>query len=327
MGYTKEQLLARLQELKIDFTCYEHPVVMTVEAQANYVGHLGGGLSKNLLLKDKKNRFYIVSALAGTKVDLKILSQRLGLGKGGLRMAPEEALQELLQVPLGCVTPFALVNESASTVSLLLDQGFKAQQCCYFHPLTNDVTLALSAVNLDKFLTSIGRHPTYVDLEASPLVGKDQPPDLASLIPSGGPSLSAAVEKVTSAHLPNKHNVPKEKEPTYPSVEVNSQLNLQSLTITERTTDPLAEATDVDKFVKEVLEKISPVFLAEVTKYLSTESKELPESSIIDRVRGRVTPDLESMTMILKNAAYTKGFHAGFEGMLHFGLKGRASRK
>lgn len=27
-----------------------------------------------------------------------VLSQRLGLGKGGLRMAPEEALQEILQV-------------------------------------------------------------------------------------------------------------------------------------------------------------------------------------------------------------------------------------
>ncbi|XP_020098636.1 uncharacterized protein LOC109717322 isoform X2 [Ananas comosus] len=65
-------------------------------AQANYVGHFGGALSKNLLLKDKKNRFYIVSALAGTKVDLKILSQRLGLGCEWLQ-APEEALQEVLQ--------------------------------------------------------------------------------------------------------------------------------------------------------------------------------------------------------------------------------------
>ncbi|XP_020103394.1 prolyl-tRNA synthetase associated domain-containing protein 1-like isoform X2 [Ananas comosus] len=83
-----------------------------VEAQANYVGHLGGALSKNLLLKGKKNRFYIVSALAGTKVDLKILSQRLGLGCEWLQ-APEEALQEVLQVPLGCVSPFAVINESA----------------------------------------------------------------------------------------------------------------------------------------------------------------------------------------------------------------------
>ncbi|KAL3654642.1 hypothetical protein CASFOL_001627 [Castilleja foliolosa] len=74
-------------ELQIGFSQYEHPVVLTVEAQSKYVGHLKGGLSKNLFLKDKKQRLYIVSALAETKVDLKVLSQRLGLGKGGLRMA------------------------------------------------------------------------------------------------------------------------------------------------------------------------------------------------------------------------------------------------
>ncbi|KAJ1380174.1 YbaK/aminoacyl-tRNA synthetase-associated domain, partial [Sesbania bispinosa] len=75
------------------------------------------------MAKDKKQRFYIISALVNTKVDIKVLSQRLGLGKGCLRMAPVEALGEVLQVPLGCVTPFALVNESARDVSLLLDQG------------------------------------------------------------------------------------------------------------------------------------------------------------------------------------------------------------
>ncbi|PNX84924.1 prolyl-tRNA synthetase associated domain-containing protein 1-like [Trifolium pratense] len=74
MGFSKEQLLQKLQELKIEFTKYEHPVVLTVEAQAKHIGDLGGGpggISKNLFLKDKKNRFYIVSALADTKVDLK----------------------------------------------------------------------------------------------------------------------------------------------------------------------------------------------------------------------------------------------------------------
>lgn len=127
-----------------------------------------------------------------------VLSQRLGLGKGGIRMAPEEALAELLQVlfivsstatmfliwtgwpflmlwfflkvSLGCVTPFAVVNESARyrlpchwlidvpllhmltdilfenflclrDVSLLLDQKFKNQTRCIFHPLSNDVSI------------------------------------------------------------------------------------------------------------------------------------------------------------------------------------------
>ncbi|KAL5073743.1 hypothetical protein RYX36_012727, partial [Vicia faba] len=59
MGFSKEQLLHRLQELRIEFSKYEHPVVLTVETQAKYVGNLGGGLSKNLLLKDKKNKFML----------------------------------------------------------------------------------------------------------------------------------------------------------------------------------------------------------------------------------------------------------------------------
>ncbi|PPD75867.1 hypothetical protein GOBAR_DD27211 [Gossypium barbadense] len=62
-----------LQELQIEFSQYEHPVVLTVEAQAKYVGNLGGALSKKFVLEgiDKKHRYYVVSALADTKVDLK----------------------------------------------------------------------------------------------------------------------------------------------------------------------------------------------------------------------------------------------------------------
>ncbi|KAM1022975.1 hypothetical protein ACFX13_044617 [Malus domestica] len=150
MGLSKEQLLARLKELQVDFPQHEHPVVLTVEAQqdmicfhrAKYVGNLGGGLSENLFLKDKKRRFYIVSASADAKLDLKaVLSVGLGLGRGGLRMAPEEALGEILQVPLGCVMPFSLVNESGRHVSLLLDHKFKSQEWCFFHPLSNDMSI------------------------------------------------------------------------------------------------------------------------------------------------------------------------------------------
>ncbi|KAM7511057.1 hypothetical protein LguiB_009932 [Lonicera macranthoides] len=71
MTTPKDQLLARLQELQIDFAKYDHPVALTVEDQAKYVGHMKGALSVNLFLKDKKHRYYIVSALTDTKVDLK----------------------------------------------------------------------------------------------------------------------------------------------------------------------------------------------------------------------------------------------------------------
>ncbi|XP_058084754.1 uncharacterized protein LOC131232498 [Magnolia sinica] len=308
MGYSKDQLLARLQELQIDFVSYDHPVVLTVEAQAKHVGHLGAGLSKNLLLKDKKHRYYVVSALVGTNVDLKVLSQRLGLGKGGLRMAPEEALQEILQVPLGCVTPFALINESARAVSLLLDRGFKAQEFCFFHPLSNDMTISLNARDLDKFLISIGRQPSYVDLEATPVVGKDQPPDLAALVPSEAPVLPDPSEKAIPVQLPTESHMPvKNKSAGLPGKTVNPPSQAQrAMEKPKSVSDPLAAVTDVRKFVDEIIDKTSKVVLSEIQKH-----GEQLGPDVLDGVRKHLSLDLENLTMMFKNAAYTQGFQSG----------------
>ncbi|CAL9099660.1 unnamed protein product [Musa acuminata var. zebrina] len=387
MGYTKDQLLARLKELQIDFVCYDHPAVLTVEAQAKYVGHLGGALSKNLLLKDKKHRYYVVSALANTNIDLKVLSQRLGLGKGGLRMAAEEALQEILQVPLGCVTPLALINDSARDVSLLLDQGFKSQQSCYFHPLTNEVTLSISASSLDKFLISIGRQPSYVDLEANPAVGKDNPPDLASLAPSGVPTLPDKVENAVTS-IPTGNDGLTVKKPTKLAVHLYVEvshlcwkvskfyvvntgtkrlkfphficlwififlflgslvlLNLawfhivlageakspaalqkEKLQKVQSSIDPLAEATNIEKLVKEIMDKTSTAFLNEVAEITKDLNDPQIAPSVSDVVKRRVSSDLEHMMMSLKNAAYTQGFQAGFEATLRSSLQSLSMQK
>ncbi|TYI92826.1 hypothetical protein E1A91_D02G097600v1 [Gossypium mustelinum] len=264
MVYSKDQLLARLKELQIDFSQYEHPVVLTVEAQAKYVGNVGGALSKNLFLKDKKHRYYVVSALADTKVDMKVLSQRLGLGKGGLRMAPEEALGEILKVPLGCVTPFALVNESASHVSLLLDKGFKTQECCIFHPLSNDMSISLNAFGLDKFLKSIGRDPTYIDLEANPPVGKDQPPDLASLVPSGSTVLPDLPEKTPSQDSSGNHPSAGNNSTAVTAKADKPSNAVQN--VKEKSVNgvrPLIPSTDAGKFVEELLDRTSTLLLSE----------------------------------------------------------------
>ncbi|KAH7654701.1 Proline--tRNA ligase protein [Dioscorea alata] len=309
MGFTKEQLLDRLKELQINFVSYDHPVVLTVEAQAKYVGHLGGILSKNLLLKDKKHRFYVVSALANTNVDLKVLSQRLGLGKGGLRMAPEESLQEILQVPLGCVTPFALINESAGTVSFLLDQGFKSQECCFFHPLSNDTTISLSSSGLEKFLTSIGRKPSYVDLEATPLVGKDNPPDLAAFVPSGVPGLSDSAEKAPPIQPPVVTQAPENvKSTSAGKASIKAKVQSGTTEKPKSTVNPLIEATDVEKVVEEIFAKFASAVQSE-------NNQEEIETSLFDGVRKCITTDLQMQMMSFKNAAYSQGFQAGVEAV------------
>ncbi|KAI4307291.1 hypothetical protein L6164_030495 [Bauhinia variegata] len=312
MGHSKQQLLALLQELQIEFSQYEHPVVLTVEAQAKYVGNEGGGLSKNLFLKDKKNRFYIVSSLADTKVDLKVLSQRLGLGKGGVRMAPEEALGEILQVPLGCVTPFALVNESARDVSLLLDQGFKTQEHCFFHPLSNDMSISLNANGLDKFLKSIGREPSYVDLEANPAVGKDQPPDLASLVPSSSIVLPDQPEKQTSSQAPidGNHVSADNKSKVVPAVKPSSnEKNTKGKPANN--IPPSRPFADVDKFVEEIMHKTSTLLHSQIKEETIKQHGEQLGTVLSDNLRKNLGSDLKNLAMIFKNTAYTEGFHAG----------------
>ncbi|GKU87662.1 hypothetical protein SLEP1_g2024 [Rubroshorea leprosula] len=259
---------------------------MTVEEQANYVGNVG--LSKNLFLKDKKHRYYIVSALAHTNVDLKVLSQRLGLGKGGLRMAPEEALGEILQVPLGSVTPFALVNETARNVSLLLDQGFRTQEHCFFHPLSNDISISLNTNGLDKLLKSIEKEPTYVDLEASPLVGKDQPPDLAAFVPSTSMVLPDTQAEVSSSKTSAGNQI--------------SPVSTDSKSIT---------VTDVGNFVDEILEKTSTLCLSEITEDSIKQHGGKLGDVIANSIRKHLTSDLKNLATIFKNTAYTEGFNAG----------------
>ncbi|XP_047342225.1 prolyl-tRNA synthetase associated domain-containing protein 1 [Impatiens glandulifera] len=296
MGYSMEQLLQQLKELQIDYNRYDHPVVLTVEAQAKHVGNNKGALSKNLFLKDKKNRFYIVSAMADTKVDLKVLSQRLGLGKTGLRMAPEEALPEILQVPLGSVTPFALVNESARHVSLLLDKGFKDQDLCIFHPLSNDVSIALTANDLVKFFKSIGKDPAYVDLEANPPVGKDQPPDLASLVPSDAVVLlTSPSEKSEANPIPlNDKSAPAPVKGKSSSVAQKEKSGKGNLEKAKPTTTTYA---DSKRFVEEVLEKIN----VEI-------ERNGKENGALTTYNLRL--ELETLATSFKNMAYTEGFHA-----------------
>ncbi|XP_022768213.1 prolyl-tRNA synthetase associated domain-containing protein 1-like [Durio zibethinus] len=313
MGYSKDQLLVRLKELQIDFSQYEHPVVLTVEAQAKYVGNMGGALSKNLFLKDKKNRYYIVSALGDTKVDLKVLSQRLGLGKGGLRMAPEETLVEILQVPLGCVTPFAVVNESARHVSLLLDQGFRTHERCFFHPLSNDMSISLDACGLDNFLKSIGRDPSYVDLEANPPVGKDQPPDLAAYVPSVSTVLPDLPEKAPSS----QNSIGNHVSAAINSAAVTAKVvkpagNVQN--VKEKSVNgvrPLFPAADVGKFVEQLLDRASALLLSEISEDSIKQHGGQLGAEVANNIKKCLREDLKNLATIFKNTAYTEGFYTG----------------
>ena len=111
-----EQLIAYLDGLGIETTTHSHPPVFTVEEAQALRGTLPGGHCKNLFLKDKKGRLWLVVALEDSAVDLKTLDKRIGSAR--LSFGNGDLLREVLGVRPGSVTPFAVINDTGHRVTV-----------------------------------------------------------------------------------------------------------------------------------------------------------------------------------------------------------------
>ena len=128
------------------FTCNE------MELHRSAIPRAFSGV-KNLFLKDKKKRYYLLSALYETKVDLKYLAKMLDAPE--LRLARPDELEAVLGVAPGSVTPLALINDHTRCVTVVLDGALLAAECIGVHPLRNDMTTLISPKDLVKFLESM----------------------------------------------------------------------------------------------------------------------------------------------------------------------------
>ena len=162
MFASKEQLLLRLRELEIDATTHQHPAVFTVEEAQKHCSYLPGGHCKNLLLRDKKKRNWLIVTLSDTRIDLKHLARQLGAGN--FNFASPERLMELLGVTPGSVTPFALINDPEQRVNVVLDEALFGFELLNYHPLVNNATTALTPDDLLKFIRECGHEPRVVKL-------------------------------------------------------------------------------------------------------------------------------------------------------------------
>ena len=114
-------------------------------------------------------------------------------------MAPDDLLPAILGVSLGSVTPLAVSQHTAADVVLLLDIKLKSEPSFFVHPLDNSASLPLTASDLEKFLTSLGREANWVDLEIDPKIDKDNPPDLKSIADAAKPIVTNDGEGATAA--------------------------------------------------------------------------------------------------------------------------------
>ncbi|PZQ11873.1 MAG: DNA-binding protein [Ancylobacter novellus] len=163
MAATRADLFAFLDDLGVAHETIEHEAVFTVAESAHLRSRIEGGKSKNLFLKDKKGRLFLLTAEDEAAIDLKTLHHRLG-AQGRLSFASADLLLEVWGVTPGSVTPFGAINDREGRVTVALDKGLLAKGRVNFHPLLNTATTAVSADGLLAFLRASGHEPLLVDL-------------------------------------------------------------------------------------------------------------------------------------------------------------------
>jgi Ala-tRNA(Pro) deacylase len=135
-----------------------HPPAFTVEEARALRGTVAGSHTKNLFLRDKKGTLFLVVAPEDAAIELKSLHRLLG-ASGRFSFGSPELLRELLGVEPGSVTPFAVINDKAVRVTVVLDAAMMAHEVLNFHPLVNTGTTTISREGLLKFLEATGHRP------------------------------------------------------------------------------------------------------------------------------------------------------------------------
>jgi Ala-tRNA(Pro) deacylase len=158
MAASPDELFAYLDRLGIAHKSVQHPPAFRVEEARQLRGQIPGAHTKNLFLRDKKGRAFLVVALEDAAIELKSLHRRLG-ASGRFSFGSPAALAELLGVEPGSVTPFAAINDTALRVTVVLDAAMMAHAVLNFHPLRNTATTTIARDGLVKFLESTGHHP------------------------------------------------------------------------------------------------------------------------------------------------------------------------
>ena len=149
-----ESLIGKLEALDIKFTKHHHPPLRTVEESKIYRHNMPGTHVKNLYLRDKKKRNYLIIAEEDRMIDLKSLHTIIGSDR--LSFGSAERLFEVLGVRPGAVSPFTMINDPDHRVSLSIDAELMTAEKLYFHPLVNDITLGVAPDGLSRFLLDTG---------------------------------------------------------------------------------------------------------------------------------------------------------------------------
>ena len=163
-AFDRDRLMAWMAEHGIDHVTHDHPAVFRVEEGLELKAAMPGAHTKNLFLKDKKGRLWLISARQDTVIDLKRAPSLIGSDR--LSFGNEILMWETLGVRPGSVTALGLINDLDRRVTFVLDRRLWDADIVNFLPLTNTATTALDQAAFRRVLELLGREPLVVDFGA-----------------------------------------------------------------------------------------------------------------------------------------------------------------
>ncbi len=158
-----ESVLDRLSELGVRHRTVQHAPLRTVADSKAHRHDPHGGYSKNLFLRNKKGRMWLVTLHEDRQVDLKALGAHIGAGR--VSFASAQRLMDYLGVAPGAVTPLAVINDHGNQVSAIMDTGLLRFATVHFHPCDNSLTTTLNSQDLLRFMRACAHDPQLIDFD------------------------------------------------------------------------------------------------------------------------------------------------------------------
>lgn len=153
----------RLNDARITaVTVHRHPPLRTVAEARALRGPIPGTHVKNLLLRDRRRRLWLLCVPEDRPLDLRALTRSLE-ASGSLSFARADLVTEALGVEPGALTPLAVLNDAPGRVRLVMDRELLTAEHVCVHPLHNRATLGLSGADLHRFAVACGHRPLVLD--------------------------------------------------------------------------------------------------------------------------------------------------------------------
>ena len=161
LAATPDHVIATIESLGIEHETHTHEPLYTVVEAKQAASDKPGARTKNLFLRNKKGRMFLLVVEQDRTLDLKGLRDKLQLTGGQFAFASTERMAKFLGIVPGSVSPLAVINDHSAKVQVYIESALLEQEWIYLHPCRNTHTTRMRCDDLLKLLI-FWNHPAIL---------------------------------------------------------------------------------------------------------------------------------------------------------------------